>query len=309
MVSSISDRTPMTIGLFTPSSPLLHNYRVESLLRGVSILREWGFRVTEPTKEQLSGWKRYRSSAERADEFHALLENDEIDVLLSTWGGKTCNELLPLIDYDLVQRSRKPILGVSDVAVLLNAVYSKTGLVTFYGPNIAGKLHETMETHLPLLKARGAIGRNLIPDCSYEVVREGTCVGVLVGGSLGTYTIGLAGTEFYPQTPKSILFWETGSLAYEEIRQHLQKLKLVGALKSVVGVLVGNCAQISDFGLLDKYLSEFFSPPTPILRGDFLGHGLFPNPTLPIGATVRLDASGQSLILLEEVTERNERES
>jgi len=47
--------------------------------------------------------------------------------------------LLPLLDYDLIRRNPKILMGYSDITALLNGIHARTGLVTFHGPNAGGR--------------------------------------------------------------------------------------------------------------------------------------------------------------------------
>lgn len=295
------------IGLFTPSDPIV-NHRIEKLRNGIEILRNWGFRVDEPTSEQWEAWSKQRTPKERTDEIHSLLFDSSIEILLATWGGKNCNDLLDLLDYKLFRIKRKPILGVSDVATLLNAISYKSRLVTFYGPNIAGKLDETDEKGLSKLMSDSTniVTQSLLPNkVTYHIIRSGGCEGQLVGGSLGTYTVGLSGTPYYPNFRKVILFWESSSLDLSQIRQHIQHLRLANAAENIQGVIIGATNKVTEnISELDRTLLELFPEDNiPIIRGDFLGHGVYPNPILPIAAKVKLTTDPISLILLDGIVE------
>jgi muramoyltetrapeptide carboxypeptidase len=50
-------------------------------------------------------------------------------------GGFNSGELLPYLDYDLIRRNPKIVVGYSDITALSNAIYSQTGLVTYSGPH------------------------------------------------------------------------------------------------------------------------------------------------------------------------------
>lgn len=54
---------------------------------------------------------------------------------MTSIGGYNCNQLLPHIDYDLIKNNPKKLCGFSDITALLNAIYAKTGIITYYGPH------------------------------------------------------------------------------------------------------------------------------------------------------------------------------
>src|SRR6202040_1133707 len=50
------------------------------------------------------------------------------------WGGWGSARLLPLLDFDIIRRNPKVLLGYSDITALHMAIHAKTGLITFHGP-------------------------------------------------------------------------------------------------------------------------------------------------------------------------------
>jgi muramoyltetrapeptide carboxypeptidase len=201
---------------------------------------------------------------------------------------------LSLLDYDLIKKTNKPIVGSSDIAVLLNAITEKSGLVTYYGPNVLGKFNQTEEIGMPLLLDKIDNAINLFPENKKEkinILRHGKCQGRLVGGSLGTFVLGLSGSEFMPQFDKTVFFFESASLDYFRIRQHLQNLKTTGFAKNIVALIVGATNQIKDDSIIpfEEMLKELFQGEIPIVTTELFGHGFYFNPTFPIGSMVSID--------------------
>ncbi len=48
-------------------------------------------------------------------------------------GGEGGNELLPYINFDNIASHPKIVCSYSDGTTILNAIYTKTGLITYYG--------------------------------------------------------------------------------------------------------------------------------------------------------------------------------
>ena len=69
------------------------------------------------------------------EDLHDAFLDSTVDVILATIGGFNSNELLPYLDYDLIAKHQKIICGYSDTTAILNAIYAKTGLVTYMGPS------------------------------------------------------------------------------------------------------------------------------------------------------------------------------
>ena len=73
----------------------------------------------------------------RAADLNQAFADQEVKAVIALKGGWGAARTLPYLDFDLIENNPKILLGYSDVTSLLNAIYHKTGLMTFHGP-IAG---------------------------------------------------------------------------------------------------------------------------------------------------------------------------
>lgn len=297
-------RKGATIGFFSPSDPI-YPRRIRFIKLGVKILNDWGYSTEGISDKTLEDWSTLRPVNVRTDEFHEKLEDRNIDILIATWGGKNSSDLLPHLNHDLIRNSRKPIIGTSDIAVLLNAITSCSRLITYHGPNVLGKLNQTSEVGFPLLQANIGSDYKFLPFSSereIHILQEGSSSGRLVGGSLGTFTLGLSGTKYMPDFDKIIFFFESASLDYFRTRQHLQHLNITGFINRVVGVIIGAMTKIDESS--DKYfyrmILDLFPAPVPIIKCNLFGHGLFYNPTFPIGMLAKMDTRNRVFHLIPE---------
>lgn len=119
-----------TIGLFCPAAPAYDPQTVavahESLLAlglktkiGPHVYDRYGY---------LAG-----RDADRVADLHALFDDKNVKAIMAIHGGWGSARLLPLIDYDLIRRNPKILIGYSDITALLLAIHAKTGLVTWPG--------------------------------------------------------------------------------------------------------------------------------------------------------------------------------
>ncbi|MCX8056768.1 MAG: LD-carboxypeptidase, partial [Ignavibacteria bacterium] len=74
------------------------------------------------------------SDEERVDDIHEMFLREDIDGIMCARGGYGTPRILKYIDYNLIKRNPKVLIGYSDITALLVAIYVKTGLVTFHGP-------------------------------------------------------------------------------------------------------------------------------------------------------------------------------
>ena len=70
----------------------------------------------------------------RLEDLHSMFSNEDIKAILCARGGYGTLRLLDRIDYELIRRNPKIILGYSDITALLFSLYAKIGLVTIHGP-------------------------------------------------------------------------------------------------------------------------------------------------------------------------------
>ena len=207
-----------SIGIFSPSEPLTPE-RQRRLEKGIELLESLGFKVVVGRNVFKSYYYMAGKPEERIEDFHNLIVNPNIKAIMTSWGGRSTNQLISLIDYDLVRQHPKIISGFSDSTNLINAIYTITGLITFHGPNVVGKLAEGPHTTIEYFKKafiKGEIGvvkSQLPPKC----LRSGKAEGRLIGGNLTCFDLGLIGTPYQPNFKDTIFFWEAGARTPQEI--------------------------------------------------------------------------------------------
>lgn len=319
----------ITIGVFSSSSPISATVPIR-YERGIQYLQSKGYKVING---QLYGKKDfYRSGTiqERAEEFNALLHNDEIDILMAAIGGNNTNSILPYIDYEYLKAHPKVIIGYSDITALLLAIYAKTGLVTFYGPAAAASFGEfspfvdwTFDYFDSFMKGQIAIPYSYekpsfwtdeFIDWSTQnrgkaqyknewiCARPGVCQGRLIGGNLNTME-GFFGTEYMPQIKEGdILFIEDSLKDTCTIERTFSLLKLAGVFDKVAGIILGKHEKFDDNGTgrrpYEILLEVLGNSSIPVLV-DFDCCHTHPMFTVPIGCQVMLDAGNKKVTLLE----------
>jgi muramoyltetrapeptide carboxypeptidase len=66
-------------------------------------------------------------------DINAMFADKNIKAIISSHGGTTVNSCLEFLDWQVIEQNPKILMGFSDLTVLLLALYSKVGLVTFHG--------------------------------------------------------------------------------------------------------------------------------------------------------------------------------
>ena len=301
-----------TVGLVSPSSAVNERLALQLAQEAMEAL---GFRVR--TGAHYGG--RYGhlagTDAERAGDLNAMFGDKAVRAIVCVRGGSGAARLLPLLDYALIRRNPKVLLGYSDITALHCAIHAKTGLVTFHGPVGTGSWNrfnvdqfERMFFQRELMQYQNSrdAGDELVPRRNRtRTLRGGKAQGELVGGNLTVLTA-LAGTPYLPDFSGRILFLEDVGEAPYRIDRMFSTLKLMGALDKVAGVIFGECSDCNPgdgYGslTLGQILDDYLLPlKIPAYRGAMIGH-IREQFIVPVGGKVELDADAGTFRLLEPV--------
>ena len=250
------------------------------------------------------------SDAQRLQDLHDAFTARDVDAIICLRGGYGSMRLLENIDFDLLRRHPKALVGYSDITALHTAIARHAGFVTFHGAMLKSELlGNKQEPTLSSLfeQLRGQLGAG---DClehpqawPLTTILPGTASGPLLGGNLSLLCATL-GTPAELHCDGGILFIEDVNEPLYRVDRLLTQLRLAGKLEGISGVLVGDFAGIA-LEALAPLLRQFFAPlQVPVLAGWRSGH-CDPNLTLPMGARVCLDADGKCLRLEQDLFERH----
>nr|WP_314616463.1 LD-carboxypeptidase [uncultured Pseudomonas sp.] len=256
-----------------------------------------------PSVEQAQGYLA-GTDQQRLDDLHAAFADPAVDAILCMRGGYGSMRLLDKLDFELICRHPKPLIGYSDITALHTAIYRHTGLLTFHGGMLnadllGAKLQPTESSLLAQLTGRVGEGDEIAHPGEFALscVVPGVASGRLLGGNLSMLGATL-GTLAEIDTQGSILFIEDVNEPLYRVDRLLTQMRLAGKLEGVRGVLVGDFAGIT-VAAMTPLLQEVFGPlGVPVLAGWRSGH-CDPNVCLPLGARVRLDSQARSLVLAQ----------
>lgn len=301
-----------TVGLVSPSSAVNERLALQLAQEAMEAL---GFRVR--TGAHYGG--RYGhlagTDAERAGDLNAMFGDREVKAIVCVRGGSGAARLLPLLDYALIRRNPKVLLGYSDITALHCAIHARTGLVTFHGPVGTGSWNrfnvdqfERMFFRRELMQYQNSrdAGDELVPRRNrIQTLRGGKAQGELVGGNLTVLTA-LAGSSYLPDFSGKILFLEDVGEAPYRIDRMFSTLKLMGALDRIAGFVFGDCSDCSPsdgYGslTLDQIFDDYLLPlKIPAYRGAMIGH-IREQFIVPVGGKVEVDADAGTFRLLAPV--------
>lgn len=293
-----------TIGVVSPSLTVASDQMLE-FEAGIACLMELGLSVTVGDHVFSTNGSSGVTPQEKAHDINRMFADGAVKAIICSQGGDTANTCLPYLDWGCIQQNPKIFTGISDITVLLNAIYHQTGLVTFHGNDVIwGFGHGPQEYNRREFVNRfmsGEIGA--VPACgSRLVVRPGKAEGRLLGGNIRCL-LKLAGTPYFPDLTGAILFLEALHATPESSEAAFYQLKQMGVFEKVGGVIVGFIYSMQKGGNPHSQVEEVLARVTedykfPILKVNDFGHN-HPNTVLPVGAEVRLDTEVLSVEILE----------
>ena len=285
------------LGVVAPAGQLTDETLFHS---GVQILAEMGFEVKFP-RELWPGMD-YLSDCDenRADELNAFFRDSEVKGILSMRGGYGCLRILDRINLDIVAANPKFLMGFSDITVLHNYLFLKTGLVSLHGPtltSLAGSSMETLEKFHSSLT--GQWSRPIYDRSIIQLQGSGRVTAPLIGGNLASI-VTLLGTKYDCLWGECILFLEDINEPLYKVDRMLTQLYMAGKFEKIQGVILGNFSPPKAESGLDelryketiwKRILEICPNKQIPVWGDFPSGHCAHNLTFPIGARTTMDCS------------------
>jgi muramoyltetrapeptide carboxypeptidase len=252
----------------------------------------------------------------RIEDFHDAFADKNVKAILTVIGGFNCNQLLKYLDWDLIKKNPKIFCGFSDITALNNAIFAKTGLVSYSGPHYSTfgqKLYfdytldyfkKCLLSDEPFeIKAsenwtddawyKNQDDRKLIKNEGWCAINEGEAQGTILGANLCTFNL-LHGTEYFPKfTEDTILFIEDDEESKpHHFDRHLQSVMHQPGFENVKGLVVGrfqNVSGISEDLLIKIIKSKKELNNLPVIANVDFGH-TSPIITFPIGGVAEIKA-------------------
>lgn len=258
------------------------------------------------------------TDASRAAELNKFFADDEIKAILCMRGGYGTTRILDKLDYEMIARHPKQIIGYSDITALHVALGERSNLSTIHGPMLRSfpkgfeKSDEQADVFLRGLKGELYPGDLPMPQGrKLETVFPGEAEGIIMGGNL-TLLTSMLGTPYELKGDGILLLIEDVDEVTYCIDRMLWQLWDSGLLSRVDGILVGDMTgaeakwEEGDFHLeevLDHYARLAGKP---MIKGLPVGHGK-DNVYLPLGihAVMRANADGTASLSFDEAALRS----
>lgn len=279
-------------------------------------LSELGLKVTYACNTTDENWDMLGTSAvkDRVDDITEAFLDPKVKAVFTIIGGFNSNQLLPYLDYDVIAANPKILCGFSDITALLDAIYAKTGLVTFMGPHLSslGMLKGcdyTLENMAKMLMISGENTvepstawsddlwfldqekREFIKNDGYWELSGGTAEGTLLGGNLGTFNL-LLGTSYRPafEADTVLMVEDTSGSDIADFMRNLTALTYQPDFHNVKGLLIGRFQKGSEVtrAQLEYVVKALRLDNMPVIANVDFGHST-PLLTLPVGGTAKLE--------------------
>ena len=292
------------IGVVSPSTPVEQDNH--QLKNGIRFLISMGFGVILSKHVFANSLGYSASPTEKAADLMEMFANPKVKAIICSQGGDTANACLSYLDWPVIAANPKVFLGISDITVLINAIYTKTGLVTFHGNDMMWGFGRNptpydREEFLARL-VEGKIGR-VKASGPRKAIRNGRGEGRLLGGNLRCL-LKLAGTPYFPDFSGAILFIESLGFEPATCDYMFRQLQQMGVFDQIQGVIIGYIDGVDNLPEATLHLEDVLMNAAgdyhfPILKTNDFGHNC-PNTTLPVGARVSMDAEVCEIEILEE---------
>lgn len=294
------------IGIIAPASPQRDPSRLE---RGIRYLETLGYRIVFGANlDKVHGSYLAGTDEERLQDFHAMLADRKVDAIFCARGGYGTPRLLDRLDYRLIRRHPKIIVGFSDITALQFALWKRLRYVTFSGmlPSVdfADQIDaESEEWFWRVLTSKRPLG-TLSQSEPTQTLRSGDVTGTLLPGNLSMVAT-LVGTPYMPSWKGAVSILEDVGEETYRIDRMLSQLRLAGLLRDAAGIGFGAFTQ--------KGLRASSTPPRPVgdvlqeyassVNGPVIANVMYGHEpkklTLPVGIRARISGRLKGIRLLD----------
>lgn len=326
-----------TIGIVCPSAGI-HPKAIHRIIKAKSCLEQMGYKV-KLGNSIISDGESYVSGTveERVADIHDMFCDNRVRMILTGIGGNHSNHLLRSLDFDLIRKNPKIVIGYSDITVLHYAIFTQSGLATYYGPCAATQFGEH-PTILPytekwfkeacvdtayspdskLIKASDAWTdefqdwfkkldllrpRKMLENKGYHWINEGSAKGEALPACIMSMNR-LAGTPYWIDPTNKILILDLlisqGELDEPMVDSFLTDLKNIGVFDVIKGLIIGRPYGYSNDAKkrLYKYIEILTGNKYPIVSEFDIGH-TDPMVTVRYGQKIKLDSTKNLIKFLD----------
>lgn len=294
-----------TIGIVSPA----FIEKPSRIAECINSMKNLGFKIKEG-RHVYDRWGYFAGKdKDRAADIMEMFKDKKVDMILCVRGGYGAMRLLPYMDFNIIRKNPKIIMGYSDITVLLNSIAQETGLITFHGPTLNSNFNDQETLKSFLFSISNGNRPYEINNGDKELIAHNgkdSVDGVLAGGNL-SLIVSTLGTPYEINFKDKIIFIEEVGEQPYRIDRMLTQLLLSGRLQQAKGIILGQFTDCDkkikeedDFNLNQVLKDRILSLNKPLFTNFMSGHD-YPKLTLPIGAKIRMNFNKNCIEILEPI--------
>lgn len=245
------------------------------------------------------------TAQQRASDLMGMFENPDVRAIIPVRGGTGVKDIIPYLNYNVINNNPTIITGYSDITVLLNVLYIWADLITFHSLLLldfrdttpAYNFNQFFTATSTLISPRPLENPPGIPLVSRV---PGNINGTIVGGNLQSF-VDTLGTPYEVDTRGRIIFIEETHEAVSRVYRLIMHLVHAGKFSDCEGIIMGECSNCLDaYGkTYENLINEVMIPlGKPLMTNLASGHGYY-KMAIPIGAMANLNTIDNTLTITE----------
>jgi muramoyltetrapeptide carboxypeptidase len=239
-----------------------------------------------------------------------MFDDQRVRAIIALRGGYGTPRLLSKLNYRLVSRDPKILVGFSDLTALQLALWRRCHLITFHGPMAGVEMANRIDGFTEELFWRTVTSTRKIGPITFPLgvqpssLHPGKAVGRLIGGNLSLF-VSLLATRYFPNITGAILFLEEISEEPYRVDRMMTQLYNAGVLARCKAILTGQFTDCvpKDEKKASLSVEEILREAAALAKRPFLSNlpfGHLPDKmTLPVGIRARVNAEASTLEYLE----------
>lgn len=286
-----------TIGILAVSGKIKEYENIENAKK---FLIEQGYNVViSDTCKTSHEYQAGRDDNDCVNTLHDFFSNPQINAILCARGGFGTLKLLDKIDWEIIKNNPKIFAGYSDITILLNMIFKKTGLITFHSPMANGDFGQeindyTKQSFFNLLEDKTS---EITADG--EIYYEGRTEGILWGGNLSSLA-SLCGIDFIPDEELILFLEDLNEPTYKIDKMLTQLFNVETIRRNVRGIALGEFKDC-DKRELKNLLKEFSNKhKIPMCDGFKITHNKVKD-TIPVGIKATFNSNNRTIEFKEEI--------
>lgn len=300
-----------TIGISAPSAGV--GRKLESFDQSLSVLKQ-NYKLKE-TKHVRVNDTRGGDAKQRGQEVTELFQDKTVDFVMCAAGGDFLNEMIPYVNFDILKKNPKWLMGFSDPTGILYPYTTLYEVATIYGANAGdydlSPLPEYLKNNLDIIKG------NLIEQKDYKTFQkalpwdvdgfqpdtkvqwqstvkelniQGRCIGGCIDGLKDLIGTKFDGTYQFLERYKEdgfIWYFDNFSLSAENLYRTLIQMKYADWFVNAKAIIIGRTLiESSDTGMTYEDAMKFIDD-VPVIYNADIGHTM-PHMTMINGAILKL---------------------